>query len=174
MGGLLIRAVNQAHQRWAEKKVARLRESSYGVHLWNKQSRRFRIEEESIMARLIFDNYYREEERPERKRGLKEIHRQASKWRLLKRVTAVAMVVVVEGGATVNLEHLVDIASTEYLMNTGELVMAETRKEPLSLSLNLSLSYDNNRMDSSAFQVISPSLSRPTISSRDLGFYPRR
>ncbi|KAI3765757.1 hypothetical protein L2E82_15800 [Cichorium intybus] len=29
-------------------------------------------------------------------------------------------------------------------------------RNPLSLSLNLSLSYDNNRMDSSAFQVISP------------------
>ncbi|KAI3750501.1 hypothetical protein L2E82_21140 [Cichorium intybus] len=56
IGGLFIRPVNQAHRRWAEKKVARLKESSYGVHLWNKQSRNFRIEEESIMARLISDN----------------------------------------------------------------------------------------------------------------------
>lgn len=56
IGGLFRRPVNQAHRRWVEKKVVQIRESSYGVHLWNKQSRSFRIEEESIMARLISDH----------------------------------------------------------------------------------------------------------------------
>ncbi|KVH94817.1 lactosylceramide 4-alpha-galactosyltransferase [Cynara cardunculus var. scolymus] len=56
IGGLFRRPVNQGHRRWVEKKVVQIRESSYGVHLWNKQSRSFRIEEESIMARLISDH----------------------------------------------------------------------------------------------------------------------
>ncbi|KAJ0520838.1 putative lactosylceramide 4-alpha-galactosyltransferase [Helianthus annuus] len=53
IGGLFRRPVNRGHMRWVEAKVVQLKESSYGVHLWNKQSRRLRIEEESIMARLV-------------------------------------------------------------------------------------------------------------------------
>ncbi|KAL7582431.1 hypothetical protein Lser_V15G42771 [Lactuca serriola] len=56
IGGLFLRPVNQAHRKWAETKAAQIKESSYGIHLWNKQSRRFRIEEESIMARLISEH----------------------------------------------------------------------------------------------------------------------
>ncbi|KAD6120353.1 hypothetical protein E3N88_11624 [Mikania micrantha] len=53
IGGLFKRPVNRAHTRWVEAKVVQLEESSYGVHLWNKQSRKLRIEEESVMGRLI-------------------------------------------------------------------------------------------------------------------------
>ncbi|KAI3759880.1 hypothetical protein L1987_50264 [Smallanthus sonchifolius] len=56
IGGLFRRPVNRAHARWVEAKVVQLKESSYGVHLWNKQSRRLRIEDESIMARLISEH----------------------------------------------------------------------------------------------------------------------
>ncbi|XP_076896828.1 uncharacterized protein LOC143549946 [Bidens hawaiensis] len=55
IGGLFKRPVNRPHRRWVEAKVVQLKESSYGVHLWNKQSRRLRIEEDSIMARLILE-----------------------------------------------------------------------------------------------------------------------
>ncbi|KAK9073057.1 hypothetical protein SSX86_007379 [Deinandra increscens subsp. villosa] len=53
IGGLFRRPVNRGHARWVEAKVVQLKERSYGVHLWNKQSRRLRIEEESIMAKLV-------------------------------------------------------------------------------------------------------------------------
>ncbi|KAF5762627.1 putative glycosyltransferase, DXD sugar-binding, alpha 1,4-glycosyltransferase [Helianthus annuus] len=53
IGGLFRRPVDRGHRRWVEAKVVQLKESSYGVHLWNKQSRKLRIEEESILARLI-------------------------------------------------------------------------------------------------------------------------
>ncbi|KAI3819081.1 hypothetical protein L1987_12904 [Smallanthus sonchifolius] len=53
IGGLLRRPVKEGERRWVEAKVVQLKESSYGVHLWNKQSRRLRIEEESVMGRLI-------------------------------------------------------------------------------------------------------------------------
>ncbi|KAI3677602.1 hypothetical protein L6452_36868 [Arctium lappa] len=56
IGGLFRRPVNQVHRRWVEKKVVQLKEWSYGVHLWNKQSRGFRIEDESILERLISDH----------------------------------------------------------------------------------------------------------------------
>ncbi|KAK1412416.1 hypothetical protein QVD17_33655 [Tagetes erecta] len=56
IGGLFIRPLNRGHAKWVEAKVVQLKESSYGVHLWNKQSRRLRIEEESIMARLISEH----------------------------------------------------------------------------------------------------------------------
>ncbi|XP_071716175.1 uncharacterized protein [Rutidosis leptorrhynchoides] len=54
--GLFRRPVNKVHRKWVEAKVRQIKETSYGVHLWNKQSRRLRIEEESIMARLIADH----------------------------------------------------------------------------------------------------------------------
>ncbi|XP_076959626.1 uncharacterized protein LOC143635758 [Bidens hawaiensis] len=56
IGGLFMRPVDVGKLRWVETKVAQLKESSYGVHLWNKQSRSLMIEEESVIARLISDN----------------------------------------------------------------------------------------------------------------------
>ncbi|KAF5773731.1 putative lactosylceramide 4-alpha-galactosyltransferase [Helianthus annuus] len=56
VGGFFTTPVNQVNRRWVEAKVDQLNRLSYGVHLWNKQSCKLRIEEGSIMARL-FLNY---------------------------------------------------------------------------------------------------------------------
>ncbi|KAK1426970.1 hypothetical protein QVD17_15652 [Tagetes erecta] len=53
IGDFFTAPVNQVHRRWIEAKVDQLNKWTYGVHLWNKQSRRLMIEEGSIMARLI-------------------------------------------------------------------------------------------------------------------------
>lgn len=45
---------NQA--KWAETKIQQLKKSSYGVHLWNRESRKFKIEEGSIIDRLLSDH----------------------------------------------------------------------------------------------------------------------
>ncbi|KAI3811827.1 hypothetical protein L1987_21559 [Smallanthus sonchifolius] len=55
VGGFFTTPVNQVHRSWIEAKVDQLNKLSYGVHLWNKQSSRLRIEEGSIMGRLILD-----------------------------------------------------------------------------------------------------------------------
>ncbi|KAK9069968.1 hypothetical protein SSX86_010366 [Deinandra increscens subsp. villosa] len=56
IGGLFRRPVDRRDRRWVEAKVVKLKEGSYGVHLWNKQSKRLRIEEESIVARLVSEH----------------------------------------------------------------------------------------------------------------------
>ncbi|KVI03341.1 uncharacterized protein At4g19900-like [Cynara cardunculus var. scolymus] len=53
VGGFFTPPTNRVHRRWVEAKMGQLSKSTYGVHLWNKQSSRFKIEEGSIMARLI-------------------------------------------------------------------------------------------------------------------------
>ncbi|KAD3336194.1 hypothetical protein R6Q59_028576 [Mikania micrantha] len=55
VGGFFAAPVSLVHQRWIEAKVDQLNRWTYGVHLWNKQSSRLRVEEGSIMARLILD-----------------------------------------------------------------------------------------------------------------------
>lgn len=56
IGGLFKKPNNQARLRWVNAKLLQLSGETYGVHLWNRQSSRFRIEEGSIMARLISDH----------------------------------------------------------------------------------------------------------------------
>ncbi|CAH1418626.1 unnamed protein product [Lactuca virosa] len=56
IGGYFTPPVNRKHLRWIEAKLGQLCSSSYGVHLWNKQSRGLRIEDGSIIARLILDH----------------------------------------------------------------------------------------------------------------------
>ncbi|KAL2554763.1 alpha 1 [Forsythia ovata] len=41
---------------WVEAKLRHLKREAYGVHLWNRQSRRFKIEHGSIIGRLISDH----------------------------------------------------------------------------------------------------------------------
>ncbi|OWM67124.1 hypothetical protein CDL15_Pgr000576 [Punica granatum] len=54
IGGLFEQPKSRFHERWVEAKVAQLSGvGTYGVHLWNKQSRGFRIEEGSVLGRLI-------------------------------------------------------------------------------------------------------------------------
>lgn len=53
IGDFFASPVNHVHRRWIKNKVGQLIKSTYGVHLWNKQSSRLRLEEGSIMGRLI-------------------------------------------------------------------------------------------------------------------------
>ncbi|PKI34527.1 hypothetical protein CRG98_045064 [Punica granatum] len=43
-------------RRWVEAKLLQLSKNTYGVHLWNKQSRGMEIEEGSVMETLIADH----------------------------------------------------------------------------------------------------------------------
>ncbi|KAE9447670.1 hypothetical protein C3L33_20433, partial [Rhododendron williamsianum] len=56
IAGLFAKPVTRANSKWVEAKLAQLGGVSYGVHLWNKESSRLRIEEGSIIGRLISSN----------------------------------------------------------------------------------------------------------------------
>lgn len=56
VAGFFMRPVNQGRSKWVEAKLLQLSGETYGVHLWNKQSNRFRIEEGSVMERLISEH----------------------------------------------------------------------------------------------------------------------
>lgn len=42
--------------KWVEAKILQLGNEAYGVHLWNKQSKKLKIEPKSIIAKLILDH----------------------------------------------------------------------------------------------------------------------
>ncbi|XP_022854749.1 lactosylceramide 4-alpha-galactosyltransferase-like [Olea europaea var. sylvestris] len=46
---------DQNGEKWIKAKLRQLKREAYGVHLWNRQSSRFNIEEGSIIDRLISD-----------------------------------------------------------------------------------------------------------------------
>lgn len=54
--GLFEKPVTRSHSKWVEAKVKQLRGSTYGVHLWNRKSFGMKIEEGSVISRLISDN----------------------------------------------------------------------------------------------------------------------
>ncbi|KAK4392302.1 hypothetical protein Sango_2008000 [Sesamum angolense] len=56
ISGFFIKPNDQLGAKWIEAKIRQLSMSAYGVHLWNRQSSRFRIEEGSIIRRLISDH----------------------------------------------------------------------------------------------------------------------
>ncbi|KAJ9180596.1 hypothetical protein P3X46_008815 [Hevea brasiliensis] len=56
IGGFFKKPENQADSRWVKAKLLQLSGETYGVHLWNKQSSRIRIEGGSVMAELISDH----------------------------------------------------------------------------------------------------------------------
>ncbi|XAR50851.1 hypothetical protein NMG60_11005302 [Bertholletia excelsa] len=56
IGEFFAGPVDPSKVKWVEEKLVELGKESYGVHLWNKQSRGLRIEEGSIIGRLISDN----------------------------------------------------------------------------------------------------------------------
>lgn len=56
IGSLFKSPESRGDARWVEAKIAQLSEDTYGVHLWNRQSRGLRIEEGSVMARLTSGN----------------------------------------------------------------------------------------------------------------------
>ncbi|XP_059669807.1 uncharacterized protein LOC132315066 [Cornus florida] len=53
MAGLFIKPANRIQSKWVEAKLRQLGEETYGIHLWNRESSRLRIEEGSIIGRLI-------------------------------------------------------------------------------------------------------------------------
>ncbi|KAE8686956.1 hypothetical protein F3Y22_tig00111027pilonHSYRG00584 [Hibiscus syriacus] len=53
IGSLFKEPKDRAGSRWVEAKVQQLKEKAYGVHLWNKRSSKFRVEEGSVMGRLM-------------------------------------------------------------------------------------------------------------------------
>ncbi|KAM7271312.1 hypothetical protein ACFE04_030526 [Oxalis oulophora] len=53
IGRLFRMPENQAELKWVSAKLLQLNGQTYGVHLWNKQSSGLRIEEGSVMQRLI-------------------------------------------------------------------------------------------------------------------------
>ncbi|EEF31028.1 lactosylceramide 4-alpha-galactosyltransferase [Ricinus communis] len=56
IGGFFKKPEDQAASRWVKAKLLQLSGETYGLHLWNKQSCRIRIEEGSVMAGLISDH----------------------------------------------------------------------------------------------------------------------
>lgn len=56
IGGLFKMPENRAVSRWVDSKLLQLSGGTYGVHLWNKQSSGLKIEEGSVMGRLISDH----------------------------------------------------------------------------------------------------------------------
>ncbi|XP_071724805.1 uncharacterized protein [Rutidosis leptorrhynchoides] len=53
IGDFFKMAANQADSKWVEATLLKLSANTYGVHLWNKLSRGLRIEQGSVMDRLI-------------------------------------------------------------------------------------------------------------------------
>lgn len=51
--GFFMKPHDRATSNWVNAKLLQLSGETYGVHLWNRQSSRLRIEEGSIMGRLI-------------------------------------------------------------------------------------------------------------------------
>ena len=53
----LKRPENESESRWVESKVNELSDGeTYGLHLWNKQSKELEIEEGSVVAKLVSDH----------------------------------------------------------------------------------------------------------------------
>ena len=53
---LFMKPANRSDSRWVQEKLFQLSGETYGVHLWNKQTRNLQIEEGSVMGRLIFEH----------------------------------------------------------------------------------------------------------------------
>ncbi|KAL1816998.1 hypothetical protein ACET3Z_019572 [Daucus carota] len=54
--GFFVKPHNRARSKWVEAKLVQLKGETYGVHLWNRQSSGLRIEQGSIMERLISEH----------------------------------------------------------------------------------------------------------------------
>ncbi|KAI5663562.1 hypothetical protein M9H77_22885 [Catharanthus roseus] len=54
--GFFHRPNNRAYSKWIEAKLRQINGETYGVHLWNRQSAKSRIQEGSIIGRLISDH----------------------------------------------------------------------------------------------------------------------
>ncbi|CAA0817894.1 alpha 1-4-glycosyltransferase family protein [Striga hermonthica] len=55
IGGLFEGPKNSSHSRWIVGMLRQIRRHSFAVHLWNKQSKVLRVEQDSIIHRLMFE-----------------------------------------------------------------------------------------------------------------------
>ncbi|KAI3930056.1 hypothetical protein MKW92_014916 [Papaver armeniacum] len=53
IGGFFQKPVTPYQSKWVDAKVLQLSKEAYGVHLWNKESGKLRIEEGSVIGKLI-------------------------------------------------------------------------------------------------------------------------
>ena len=53
---LFQKPANEYDSIWVQAKLLRLSKETYGIHLWNKHTRNLRIEEGSVMGRLILEH----------------------------------------------------------------------------------------------------------------------
>ncbi|KAL7213110.1 hypothetical protein ACSBR2_015756 [Camellia fascicularis] len=53
--GLFRGPRNETHSKWLHHKLNHIRSHSYAVHLWNKQSRKLKIKDGSIISRIMLD-----------------------------------------------------------------------------------------------------------------------
>ncbi|KAK7339860.1 hypothetical protein VNO77_20546 [Canavalia gladiata] len=56
ISGLFRKPKTRRESKWVVAKLVQLSGDTYGVHLWNRQSSQLKIEEGSVMARLISDH----------------------------------------------------------------------------------------------------------------------
>ncbi|KAG2567620.1 hypothetical protein PVAP13_7NG337100 [Panicum virgatum] len=56
IGGLFVAPKDRKGERWVKAKVENIRGESFGIHLWNRESRRLEMEEGSVIGRLISDS----------------------------------------------------------------------------------------------------------------------
>ncbi|KAL2337807.1 hypothetical protein Fmac_012253 [Flemingia macrophylla] len=55
ISGFFTKPKTPAESRWVEAKLLQLSGKSYGIHLWNKHSSRLKIEEGSVIGKLVSD-----------------------------------------------------------------------------------------------------------------------
>ncbi|PUZ48144.1 hypothetical protein GQ55_7G221700 [Panicum hallii var. hallii] len=56
IGGLFVAPKDRKDERWVKAKVENIKGESFGIHLWNRESRRLEMEEGSVIGRLISDS----------------------------------------------------------------------------------------------------------------------
>lgn len=56
IGRLFTRPGNETEKKWAEEILDRLERESYGLHLWNKRSGTFSVEEGSVISGLFYNH----------------------------------------------------------------------------------------------------------------------
>lgn len=55
IGGLFLAPKDRKEEKWVQAKVDNIRGESFGIHLWNRESRGIEMEEGSVIRRLISD-----------------------------------------------------------------------------------------------------------------------
>lgn len=56
IGGLFVSPKDRKGEKWVKAKVDSIKGKSFGIHLWNRESRGMEVEEGSVIGRLIADS----------------------------------------------------------------------------------------------------------------------